>query len=168
MKKPSIVVLDLDETLVYSTPVSSEEINEMNAKHPDAFFISCSNPVSISMVKKRKHIDHFINELKRNGKTLVVWSAGMELYVKNVCNVLFGRDTLEYILSGPHFYQFGKKKDIRVLGIHNMIPNFDINDAVLIDDRVANATDNPRNIIVVKPFQGQDDDELLRVLDLII
>jgi HAD superfamily phosphatase (TIGR01681 family) len=166
--KPSIVVLDLDETLVTSIPAAPDELEQMSVKHPNSFFVNCASPNGISLVRKRKHVDHFISELKRNGKIIVVWSAGTEVYVKTVCNILFGRDCLDFILTGNHFHQFGKKKDISVLGKHNVVPNFNLNDAVLIDDRASNGADNPNHIIVVKPFEGEEDDELLRVLKLIV
>lgn len=159
--KPKTVVLDLDQTLVYATPISEHE----TVKN-EGFYIH--DTLGLSFVRKRKHLDHFINTLIENGKNIIVWSAGSTNYVKIVCDVLFGRNTLHYILTRPHYDHCGGKKDLGLLLKHDVVKDFKIEESVLIDDIESNGSDNPRNIIVVKPFQGEEDDELLRVLKRIL
>lgn len=167
-KKPTIVVLDLDETLVHMEPISREELDKHVNNGEDAFIIAISNPGGLTYVRKRKHLDHFISELKRSGKRIVVWSAGLQIYVKAVCNVLFGRDTLEFLLTKVHHQSCGNRKNIQILGSHGLLPDFNLDDAVLIDDNPGNAFDNPKHFIQISSFFGEDDDELLRVLEHII
>ena len=55
-----------------------------------------------------------------------------------------------------------------ILGSHGLLPDFNLDDAVLIDDNPGNAFDNPKHFIQISSFFGEDDDELLRVLEHII
>jgi HAD superfamily phosphatase (TIGR01681 family) len=164
--KKTFVVLDLDMTLIYSTSISEDEARE-HSKDKNGFIMSDSNPIGISYVRKRKHLDHFINELKKRGIRLIVWSAGTERYVKTLCEIIFGRDTLEHVLTRIDYDKHGERKSIGVIEKCNLVPGFSIDKAVLIDDSVINGEHYPNHIIVVKQFNGQEDDELLRVLDLL-
>ena len=167
-KKPSIVILDLDETLVHMSAISEDELEKHSEHGSDAFIIAISNPGGLTYVRKRKHSDHFISELKKAGKKIVVWSAGRQIYVKAVCNVIFGRDTLDFLLTDVDHCACGNRKNIQILGSHGLLPDFKLDDAVLIDDNPGNAFDNPKHFIEIKSFYDQDDHELLRVLKLII
>jgi HAD superfamily phosphatase (TIGR01681 family) len=160
---PKFIVLDLDETLVKAEPIAAHEV-EQHAHHKDSFII-CEG-ARLHLVRKRKHLDHFIEQLVAIGKVPIVWSAGTERYVKAICEVLFGRQTLQYVLTREHHDFCKRKKDLKFISKHNLVEEFSVKEAILIDDRSDNGSDNPDRILVVKPFEGGDenDDELLRVL----
>ncbi len=152
-------VMDLDNCLICSKPVS---VHEIGAEEPDVFYISDVFG-QVFRVQRRRHLDTFLENLRKTGKRLIVWSTGLDLYVKTICDIVFGRSVLEYILTRNHktVWAAGNKN---IAEIVHYIPDFDLNKAVLIDDTADNGADNPHNLIVVEGFYGNQDDELIRVM----
>lgn len=160
---PKFYILDLDKTLILTKPISSNEI--LKYTNEDGFIISDNAPLGLCFVRKRKHLDYFIKELKNRGKTIIVWSAGAERYVKSICDILFGRDTLEYILTRIHWDFCKETKNLELIKSEGKVEGFDLSNSVLIDDDIRNKVNDDSNFIYIKPFDGSEDEELLRVLD---
>jgi TFIIF-interacting CTD phosphatase-like protein len=161
---PKFIVLDLDKTLIHQTSITASEVEQYHERN-DGFIISDSYILGLSFVQKRKHLDHFIAQLIQRGKTIIVWSAASERYVKTITEVLFGRDVPRYVLTYEHYLASGNKKDISLISKLKLVEEFVLDEAILIEDTPENGEDNPKHMIVVKPFTGNEDDELLRVLE---
>lgn len=161
---PKFVVLDLDKTLIYQTSITASDIEKYQDRD-DGFIISDSYILGLSFIQKRKHLDHFIAQLIERGKTIIIWSAGSERYVKTITEILFGRDIPRYVLTYEHYVASGRKKDISLIKKLKLVEEFILNEAVLIEDTPENGEDNPKHVITVTPFIDEEDDELLRILD---
>ena len=144
-------------------PISREELDKHVNNGEDAFIIAISNPGGLTYVRKRKHLDHFISELKRSGKKIVVWSAGLQIYVKAVCNVLFGRDTLEFLLTNVHHHPVVIGRTSRYLEVMVYYPISNWMTLFSLTIILEMHFDNPKHFIEIKSFLMTDDDELLRV-----
>lgn len=152
-------VLDLDNTVLLSTPISRHEIS--TDKNPDVRYIA-DLKCQFFRVQLRRHFTTFINGLLERGK-LIVWSAGSDVYVKTICDIFFDASKLALILT--HSNLVNKRK--KLCAIKEYIPDFEVSKAILIDDKLENGHYYPERILGVIPFFGEQDDELLKVLDKI-
>lgn len=153
---PQFYVLDIDNCLVSVESISRHEMTDA----PNTFYMADVYG-QLFLVRKRPHLDKFINDSLNAGKRLIVWSAGDDNYVKMICDVIFGRDTLDYILTRNHQTADKRKNIARIV---EYVPDFDASKAILIDDTASNGADNPDRLLVVQPYYGDDnDDELLHV-----
>jgi TFIIF-interacting CTD phosphatase-like protein len=172
------VVLDLDKCLVYSKLISEEElIPYSDYMSEDTFAILDPTLNGFWLVKKRAHLDHFVNQLKLMGKRIVIWNSGSEYYTKQVVEILFNTKDIAYTLTSKHLVSYKSGTDARgdsktsnkkpLSLLNKYIKDFTLEQTVLIDDIISNGIDHPRNTIVIKQFLGERDDELLRILTLL-
>lgn len=149
-----ILILDLDETLVYATQG-----------------IDCDGDFKIRdyCVKKRPHLDKFVDYLTDNPFYEVgVWSAGIGEYVRAMVDNIFPDPSiLKFVVSREFCNEAYKKPLSKIRSLYNCTYSTDYgrDQFSIVDDR-ENITDyDELNHIKVKPFKGDSDDKEL--LDLI-
>ena len=154
----NFVILDIDKTLIYAENITCDTIPNLKENQ---FIINSITYDDLFLINVRNHFGRFFNFLKEKKIKILVWSAGEESYVKQISNVLFGRDSLTYLLTNKHMLDETKNLN----EIYKFIEDFDINKSVLVDDIVENGKYNPDKIIVIKPLRkNENDDELLNVI----
>jgi TFIIF-interacting CTD phosphatase-like protein len=148
------VVLDLDSTLVYSRQASITEDLEEDERN---FYIRPIFGGAIYKVTKRKHLDFFLDELKKKKYKVIVWSAGGSAYVKDVVSVLFrGReDQILVVLTSVHLTE--GRKNLKTIDQHAYF-SFRPEDTRLVDDNEDHALDQEDLFIKIEPFVVEGDD----------
>lgn len=149
-----LLILDLDETLIHAT--ERKLTTEPHFEYVDYF------------IYKRPHVDDFLMEMTQYFD-LAVWSSAGDQYVNDVVN-LIKPDTVDFEFVwaqsrctirrdyelGNYVYEKRLKK-IKKLG-------FRLEQALIVDDSPEKTRDNFGNAIYIQPFEGNPDDEELRLL----
>jgi hypothetical protein len=120
---------------------------------------------SLLRVVFRKHVDHFLDEAIKKGYKLIVWSAGLETYVKDLTSILFKDRPYAYVLTRKDL--INDVKNLKV--IERSIPGSKVENMRLVDDNLGHSVGQEGSFIHVKAFEyrgpDDDDDELLTLLD---
>jgi carboxy-terminal domain RNA polymerase II polypeptide A small phosphatase len=157
-KRNILIIFDLDETLIYATKVLLDRIEDFR--------------IGDYYVFKRPFLDSVVVNLSQYF-SLAVWSSGTEDYVKDITEKLMSTGVkFEFIWSRAnctvHFdkdyndYFYIKKIDkVRKLG-------FAKEKILIIEDQYQNVHLNYGNAIIVKPFRGDDDNELLSLCNYLL
>lgn len=154
---PSVwaIVLDLDQTLIYTYDSEPESIPESLKKY------SVGDTVGVI----RPHALEFLDYLKKHFKHVIVWTAGTEAYANEISRILFGDNHeipvfhRDYCTMIPDSNLY--TKPLTTISESLQIP---IRHLLLIDDREENAYHEPANCLVIKAYQGEEhDNELLSV-----
>lgn len=161
-KSDKLIILDLDETLVYAT-------KDQLVGSPD--FV-----IGEYLVYKRPFLDKFIAYLDQNF-AFAIWSSATDLYVAELTEKLqlnekavfcWGRSKATFKRPSPidlegsyntdsndHHFYIKRLKKVKRLG-------FDLNKILIIDDTPSKSQTNFGNAIYVSEYKGnQDDTELL-------
>ena len=150
-----LLVLDLDETLIYSVEARLD-------RDPD--FVT--GPY---FVYKRPGVDRFIESVSRLFQ-LAVWTSSSSLYADSVVSNLFANHSdLAFVWSRdrctPSFdpatyrHDFAKNLNkVKKLG-------YDLRDVVMVDDTPTKLARHYGNLVRVKPYQGEQMDSELTLLD---
>lgn len=156
LKTKKILVLDLDETLIYSSKV------KLNSK---ALFI-----YKDYYVYARPHLNWFLHTIKSYFK-IGIWSSADDLYVEHIVEKIISKEiNLEFIWSKSWFNldshngkQYLKKmSELEQLG-------YDLDELLLIDDNEENVIINSPHSILIKPFRGEVyDNELQKIVNQLI
>jgi len=154
-KQRKLLVLDLDETLVYAT--------DRRLSTPEAFKVGPYNAYL------RPHLRPFL-EFCAARFDVAVWTASSADYADAVATQLFGsRDRLKFLWSRARCtirydpdtqetYWVKDLKKIRRIG-------YTLEQVIVIDDTAKKHERNYGNLVRVRPFEGQlDDDELLHLV----
>ena len=163
-KSEILVVLDLDETLVYATKNSLD--------------IEYDFTLGEYFVYKRSHLEKFINYIDKNFR-FAIWSSAADSYVDEMTkklkineravfcwarskatfkrtSIIDADDNLNTEYINEHFFVKRLKK-VKKLG-------FDLKKVLIIDDTPRKSQENYGNAIYIKEFNGdQDDNELLKL-----
>jgi len=160
-----LVILDLDETLIYATDRPSNAHWDFEVQKYKVF--------------KRPGLDSFLKELRKQFK-VAVWSSAGDEYVAQVVGSIFpkgyplefvwGRskatlqidhqhmDDLGYIDYYHHMHYVKHLKKVKKIG-------FNLNRVLIIDDTQRKSKYNYGNAIYPSPFEGnKDDTELVQLL----
>lgn len=153
--KPALLILDLDETLIWATENEPSDGFDFRAF---TYF-----------VKKRPHLDTFLHTVRR-WYELAVWSSSDDAYAHHVVeNALGGSSGLRFVWGRSRCtqrldeetrdYYFAKNlKKVKRKG-------FDLRRVLIIDDSPEKLQQNFGNHLQLRPFEGQPADrELLDVL----
>lgn len=149
-----LLVLDLDETLIYST---TNKLANKEAFQYEHYF-----------VYTRPYLDWFLKEISNHFR-IGIWSAANELYVSSIVEqilpknikleIMLGRTScLRKLNSETHTYSYNKNITYLVK------LNLKLEQIIIVDDNPDNAIINRGNIIVIKPFIGDLDDQELKFL----
>lgn len=153
--KKVLLILDLDETLIYAT-------NDRLERTADFIVYGYH-------IYKRPNLSEFINEVGKYFK-LAVWSSASDDYVKEVTSKLFGKENqLEFIwgrsrctyrrnyqLEEERYYSsnpgnhYNYVKPLRKL----KRKGYDLNQVLIVDDTPHKCQDNYGNAIYPKAYEG--------------
>lgn len=152
---PKLLVLDLDETLVYSTERALDRPADLR--------------VAGYHVYKRPHLDSFLDFAFSNFK-VGVWTSSGALYAEPLVAQLMGGRKLEFVWSAVRCsisrdWETGEyitQKRLAKLKKHG----FKLDQIIGIDDTATKYAKNYGNLVPVSEFTGdQSDDELLVIQD---
>ena len=149
-----LVILDLDETLVYASEEYLGYDQDFEAGH--------------YLVYKRPYLKEFL-EFCFEKFRVAVWTSSGEDYAEVVVNSVFGgKDRLEFVWArnrcvqrfDPQLYEQYFIKDLRKVKKRG----FSLDHIIMVDDTPKKLTRNYGNLVRVSPFEGDRRDEEL--LDL--
>ena len=151
-KTDKVIVLDIDETLVYT-------FTENNRKYD--YILNLDDETEVYRGVFRDHLQEFIDFCFLYFKYVIVWSAGTRDYVHNMVDIIFTKQrpylilTYDDIVIEDHNYYKPLRK----------IFNTEIrkDNTYFIDDREENFREDKINGIVAPQFTGQHDDYLLKL-----
>jgi RNA polymerase II subunit A small phosphatase-like protein len=157
-ERKQLLVLDLDETLIYAT--------ERPLGRPPDFQVEPYH------VYKRPHVDEFISR-SADWFELAVWSTSSEDYADAITGELFpfhirpvfvwarGRCTTTRNRDTDERYWI---KDLKKLKRHG----YPLERVVVVDDSAEKLQRNYGNLVRVRPYTGQsEDDELMPLLEFL-
>ena len=148
-----LLVLDLDETLIHSS--------EKRLADGESFLIHNF------FVYKRPYLDWFMSEML-NTFEVAIWSAAGHDYVHSVICHLFQRDSLKFVWTSQNCTL---SKNVNT-GEYDIIKNlrklknrgYPLESIVVIDDSSAKHRRNYGNLVTVKEFLGDQNDNDLQLL----
>lgn len=155
MKKP-LLILDLDETLIYSTHKKEYKNEKYDFIIDEDYY-----------VKKRPFVDEFLIEIS-NHFELAVWTAATRDYGEYIVKELFEKNNLklEFFYSREKCVQkeysrsmydyYAQKYYIKDLNKIKKI--FDLNKVLMLDDLHISLERNYGNLVKVNPFKGENTD----------
>ena len=162
-KKKLHVVLDLDQTLIFS------EINELRKPHD--FVIKVGN--DIFFVHKRPGLNDFLEKLFKNAKSVSVWTAAVKPYCNQIVKNIFTpnqRKKLKFVrsrsktsnLNGYYFLKNMNK-------VFNMYKTMNSHNTILIDDNPDHYVTSSGSLQYIKPWKPHKskDKELSKILKLL-
>ncbi|MEJ1241055.1 HAD family hydrolase [Chryseolinea sp. T2] len=153
-KSDILIILDLDETLVYST---ENRLDTAEDSQYEKYFIY-----------KRPGLDNFLRQVSEHFR-IGIWSSAGDIYVAEVVNNIVPIDVqLEIVWSRSKctqrkdfeqdIYYWEKRLDkLKKKG-------FRIEKIIIVDDSPEKARDNFGNAVYVKEFNGEPGDRELEVL----
>ncbi|KAJ2615287.1 Nuclear envelope morphology protein 1 [Coemansia sp. RSA 1365] len=156
-QKNKILVLDLDETLIHSSPHGSYRAHHRIEVVIDK--VAC-----LYYVYKRPHVDYFLRKVSE-WYTVVVFTASLAEYADPVIDLL---DTQGKFISGRYFRDSCVPHDSSYA--KNLLAvNLDLSQIVLVDNSPLSYFINPTNGIPIQPWINSDpkDEALLDLLPLL-
>lgn len=157
MSDKKLLVLDLDETLIYST--------EAPLGTGQSYF-----RVGPFFTHKRPFLDEFIKTVN-NHFDLAVWSSGSELYVKEVVENIFPKEiqlVFEWSFDRCSQWFDGDHEGIVYKKKLSKIKTHSIENILIIEDTPENCMDNYGNAIYVNHFRGDQSDTELKLLSIFL
>jgi hypothetical protein len=189
------LVLDLDETLVHSIAIKGDEAEGLKAAErigvytkpaykdimARSYRIKLNDPTTPKGTGviygcwgvTRPHALDFLRFAFRYFKAVIIWSAGVTEYVDEICrllsrdlrpfDILYTRD--DCVMEG----EICTKPLAKLIKNH---PEFgDLNNILIVDDKLDGCLDNPDNAIIIPPYRPKatvssirsDDDMLVRL-----
>jgi len=146
-----LIIFDLDDTLIRSSRKLLHREEDFRAGD--------------YLVYKRPFLDAMLINLSRHFY-LAIWSSGTEFYVNSIVEQMTpARIQYAFVWSRakctPHLdternEYYSQKRLKKVCGL-----GFSMEKILIIEDTPGNVVTNYGNAIIVKPFIGKDDDELL-------
>ncbi|HJY78276.1 MAG TPA: HAD family hydrolase [Burkholderiales bacterium] len=149
-----LLVLDLDETLVHAT--------ERPLERPEDFV------VGLYWIYKRPHLDQFVRYVL-DAFSVGIWTASGEKYAAGVIGRIFPPNALQFVWTSQRCtlardfetgdYQTYKKLDkLKARG-------YRLESIIAVDDTPQKHRKNYGNLVTVKEYAGQaEDDELLHLI----
>lgn len=149
-----LLILDLDETLIFSTKKSLSGIEE--DFHVGPYF-----------VYKRPGVERFIKNVAGDF-TLAVWTSSSSEYAEGIVNELFNDIDLQFFWScnrctrkfDPQTYQYFWIKDLKKVKRRG----YQLESIIMVDDTPQKLIRNYGNLVRVPPFEGDQSDDLFDYL----
>lgn len=153
MMEKKLLVLDLDETLIHAT--------DNRLEHEECF------QLFNLFVYKRPHLDWFISEMQKTFR-LGVWTASGQVYAEAVIDQIFNRDNLEFVWTSKHCTlarnfdtgEYDTIKNLRKLKVRG----YSLESIIVVDDTPSKHCRNFGNLVTVKEFNGDQNDNELKLL----
>ncbi|MBA0839530.1 hypothetical protein Goarm_005242 [Gossypium armourianum] len=146
------IVLDLDETLVHSSPDPPPKMYDFVVRP------SIDGQIMKFYVLKRPGVDSFLEEISKKHE-VVVFTAGLEQYASQVLDKLDPKGLISYRLYRDSCKEMEEKmvKDLSEMGR-------DLGKVVIVDDNPNAYTLQPKNAIPIPPFVEDGEDRELEKL----
>ncbi|GMJ14746.1 hypothetical protein like AT5G45700 [Hibiscus trionum] len=151
--KLKTIVLDLDETLVHSSPDSPPETYDFMIK-PNVYGLRMDFYVS-----KRPGVDEFLEAISKKYE-VVVFTAGLEPYASLLLDNLDPKGLISHRLYRDSCKQSGPGKYVKDLSSIGR----DLEKIVIVDDNPKSYSLQPANGIPIKRFEGDREDRELEKL----
>lgn len=167
-KTKTLLVLDLDHTLIYASKVENKNITESIPKDDEDYSIIYQEITCFSG-KKRPHLNTFFDYIFEHFD-IAVWSAGNEQYVYATINHIFGekKKLLKFVYTGDQCEN--KLIDNQIMKIKPLskIWGYDQSKIIILDDNEYTFTKNPHNALKISCWSGdKTDDKLLRCIEIL-
>ena len=149
-----LLVLDLDETLVFATDIPLH-------RKPDWIFNEYS-------IYRRPHLEQFIKHCLTTFH-IGLWSSAGEEYVSFMANQLFPEpNSIKFAWSGKRCIHrssgISNIKDLRKLRRFGYLDH----EILIVDDSPEKVCRQPKNLVRIAPYDGKlDDVELLKTISYI-
>ncbi|KAE8715018.1 putative Haloacid dehalogenase-like hydrolase superfamily protein [Hibiscus syriacus] len=147
------IVLDLDETLVHSSPYQPPITYDFVIK-PSIYGLEMN-----FYVLKRPGVDEFLEAISKKYE-VVVFTAGLEPYASSLLDVLDPKGLISHRLYRDSCKQLGKGRYVKDLSTIGR----DLEKVVIVDDNPKSYSLQPANGIPVKRFEGDMEDRELEKL----
>ena len=147
-----LLLLDIDETLVYSTENALER--------------SCDFQVEQYFVYVRPYLDKFLNIGSEN-YDIAIWTSSSELYAEAIlAEIIPFNIDLKFVFSREQCTQKFHESDFTYSYTKNLKKlkkrGYQLENVLMIDDTPRKLEKNYGNLIIVKEYKGDlDDDELI-------
>lgn len=157
------VVLDLDQTLIYS------ETQELK-KQPDFIF---SLDKEKFFVYKRPGLDEFIDNLFKQCKSVSIWTAATRSYCNKIVKNVFTpaqKKKLKFIWTRPQTSTLNGHSYLKnMTKVFNKYKTMNSNNTILLDDNPDHFIASPKSLHYIKPWTPQKprDKELSKITKLI-
>jgi TFIIF-interacting CTD phosphatase-like protein len=157
------IILDLDNTLIYSEPYDkfTNNFNKISSKITNFDFRNMDRDY---IVFERPGLQEFLDFLFEKCN-VSVWSAGSKPYVLNIIhkNILIDNNRqLDWIFFSDHCdmvnKKSGKHKDLSFLYENPLLSNYTSKNTLIIDDHPKVLEANGENCIHIKQFNINDED----------
>ena len=150
----TLLILDLDETLIYAT---------RQWKDPD--FAFTAGPYAVYM---RPYVEQFLNNMAEQYE-IAVWTRAGDDYTEEVINNLpFAKDPA-FVWTRQRctrVFDREKHKEIYIKDFKKVKrAGYDIKRVLIVDDSRAAAARNYGNLVLVKRYEGEPDDNELLLLE---
>lgn len=162
MEKP-LLILDLDETLIYSV----DKKNYLN----DGYDLKIDNEY---FTKKRPYVDDFVKSMSVHYE-LAVWTAATEDYAQIIVNELFSKNNiqLEFFFSRERCIPKEKQRSMYeyfperyyIKDLNKIKKKYNLERVLMVDDLPIGLQRQYGNLIRVNPFTGNPHDEELKYLE---
>jgi len=147
MKK--IVVLDLDETLIYAR---KNDVNTYDFKVGDF------------LVNKRSYLNEFLSFCNENFE-VIIWTSSSKNYAEEIVHNIMDEKNVSILLSREDCVQTRDLNTDEIVWIKDLKKlkrkGYCLDNILVIDDSPEKLQRNYGNLIRIKPFYGDADDELL-------
>ena len=160
----SLLILDLDETLIHTENVPYEYTDQY-----DYDFKFNGRGKSLFYTKKRPYLEQFLDYAFENFD-VAIWTAAGEDYAKEIIrnigilesslNFFYTKDkcTIKLSLDYSDYYGVKNLNKLKKGG-------YDLDRVLIVDDIRETAVNNYGNLILIKPFtDNTDDTELLKLI----
>lgn len=166
MNKP-LLILDLDETLIYSIPTEEYQNEKYDFLIGEDFY-----------VKKRPYVEDFLLEISEHFD-LAVWTAASHGYGQNIVKELFVKNNLtleffhsrsncvskEYLRIGDDYYP----EQHFIKDLSKIKKKYNLDRVLMADDLKVSLQRNYGNLVHVTPFRGDiEDTHLLSLKEYLI
>jgi TFIIF-interacting CTD phosphatase-like protein len=172
-KMPTAIILDIDETLcstfediLYYHKLKPYEVLELRSR---LYVIDVTAETGYQYIwgVKRPYVDEFIRFCFKNADYVIVWSAGVEDYVKQMIKILFTS-------AGhpePHFYFhrdhcFNNEGDLikPLFHLHEfeeMLKDVSLPEMIILDNKESNFDFNVENGLLIDDYIPKTIEEML-------
>ena len=157
------IVLDLDNTLIYSRSPSEKPKGVASPKRI-RYFSALGYDVAM-----RPGLVAFLNFIRKRFNKVIVWSAGTEKYVNSIVDNIFSKVGYrpDAILSRGDCVQM-KEEQVYTKPLYKLVEMGyvkSLDNVVLLDDLATNFAPNPSNGIHIPSFEGSEDNHLIKLMD---
>ena len=173
MSLPTAIVLDIDETLCYTT----DDPSIFQHQRPFDSLLLRSRIYILDLIDKtdrtrlwgikRPHLNEFLSFCFKNFDYVIVWSAGIKDYVEKMINILFtleGHINPHFVFSRDHCYD--NKGDLIKPLVHlyefqKELKNVPLSNIVILDNKESNFTLNVENGLLIDDYMPKSVEEML-------